>query len=255
LLFTEKKLNYFIDKFKNDDLKLNDNYNLESFRNHLSHYNFVLAKKLEKELIINGYKFRELIITDEERVINNIKYKNFVQENFEILFNKVKLKEEIIKIFNENKVQEMSWSKIHDIIWKWYDITHFHGIQNSVFGFIQNRVRNHDKTKEQILSYVNRDINLIYEIKNKIKNRRSEGFEVKPEHIEYIKKQSIIASENFDYDNVLKIESEDRTIFKNGYHILKMLYFFDKEYNINYKKEFYLQTLRLKIILSLFLKE
>jgi len=244
LLFTEKKLNYFIDKFKNDDLKLNDNYNLESFRNHLSHYNFVLAKKLEKELIINGYKFRELIITDEERVINNIKYKNFVQENFEILFNKVKLKEEIIKIFNENKVQEMSWSKIHDIIWKWYDITHFHGIQNSVFGFIQNRVRNHDKTKEQILSYVNRDINLIYEIKNKIKNRRSEGFEVKPEHIEYIKKQSIIASENFDYDNVLKIESEDRTIFKNGYHILKMLYFFDKEYNINYKKEFYLQTLR-----------
>ena len=37
---------------------------------------------------------------------------------------------------------------------------------------------------------------------------------------------------NFDYDNVLKIESEDRTIFKNGYHILKMLYFFDKEYNI-----------------------
>lgn len=244
LLFTEKKLNYFIDKFKNDDLKLNDNYNLESFRNHLSHYNFVLAKKLEKELIINGYKFRELIITDEERVINNIKYKNFVQENFEILFNKVKLKEEIIKIFNENKVQEMSWSKIHDIIWKWYDITHFHGIQNSVFGFIQNRVRNHDKTKEQILSYVDRDINLIYEIKNKIKNRRSEGFEVKPEHIEYIKKQSIIASENFDYDNVLKIESEDRTIFKNGYHILKMLYFFDKEYNINYKKEFYLQTLR-----------
>lgn len=244
LLFTEKKLNYFIDKFKNDDLKLNDNYNLESFRNHLSHYNFVLAKKLEKELIINGYKFRELIITDEERVINNIKYKNFVQENFEILFNKVKLKEEIIKIFNENKVQEMSWSKIHDIIWKWYDITHFHGIQNSVFGFIQNRVRNHDKTKEQILSYVDLDINLIYEIKNKIKNRRSEGFEVKPEHIEYIKKQSIIASENFDYDNVLKIESEDRTIFKNGYHILKMLYFFDKEYNINYKKEFYLQTLR-----------
>lgn len=244
LLFTEKKLNYFIDKFKNDDLKLNDNYNLESFRNHLSHYNFVLAKKLEKELFINGYKFRELIITDEERVINNIKYKNFVQENFEILFNKVKLKEEIIKIFNENKVQEMSWSKIHDIIWKWYDITHFHGIQNSVFGFIQNRVRNHDKTKEQILSYVDLDINLIYEIKNKIKNRRSEGFEVKPEHIEYIKKQSIIASENFDYDNVLKIESEDRTIFKNGYHILKMLYFFDKEYNINYKKEFYLQTLR-----------
>ena len=244
LLFTEKKLNYFIDKFKKDDLKLNDNYNLESFRNHLSHYNYVLAKKLEKELIINGYKFRELFITDEERVNNNIKYKNFVQENFEILFNKVKLKEEIIKIFNENKVQEMSWSKIHDIIWKWYDITHFHGIQNSVFGFIQNRVRNHDKTKEQILSYVDRDINLIYEIKNKIKNRRSEGFEVKPEHIEYIKKQSIIASENFDYDNVLKIESEDRTIFKNGYHILKMLYFFDKEYNINYKKEFYLQTLR-----------
>lgn len=244
LLFTEKKLNYFINKFKNDELKLNDSYNMESFRNHLSHYNYVLAKKLEKELIINGYKFRELFITDEERVINNIKYKNFVQENFEILFNKVKLKEEIIKIFNENKVQEMSWSKIHDIIWKWYDITHFHGIQNSVFGFIQNRVRNHDKTKEQILSYVDQDINLIYEIKNKIKNRRSEGFEVKPEHIEYIKKQSIIASENFDYDNVLKIESEDRTIFKNDYHILKMLYFFDKEYNIYYKKEFYLQTLR-----------
>lgn len=125
MLFTEKKLNYFIDKIQDDDLKLNDNYNLESFRNHLSHYNFVLAKKLEKELIINGYKFRELIITDEEKVINNIKYKILFKKILKFSLIKVKLKEEIIKIFNENKVQEMSWSKIHDIIWKSYDITHF----------------------------------------------------------------------------------------------------------------------------------
>lgn len=244
ICFTNKNIDYFSTVFQSGKLIISNDSKLEHFRNNLSHYDFDLALTLQNQLKEKGFIFEEILPTKEEFKRNGDKYREFVQKNFETLFDKEKLKENISKVFDDNNVDEMSWQKIHDISFKWYKATNYHGLQNSVFSFIQNRVRNHNKTKEQILGYVDRDINLLYEIKHKIKDRSSEGFEVRPEHIEYIRKESLIAAENFDHNNVLEIVSDDRTIYKKGYHILKMLYFFDKEYCISYKKEFYLQTLK-----------
>lgn len=243
--FQEKQcIDYLAEKYQNGTLNLKEKSDINYLRNRFFMNCHELGYYYEEKLSAAGYVFEEPLPSKEQIEKDNKEYKTFVQANFEILFDKEKLKEKIAKVFDENKVDEMSWQKIHDISRKWYKVTNYHGSQNSVFSFIQNRVRNRNKTKEQILGYVDRDINLLYEIKHKIKDRSSEGFEVRPEHIEYIRKESLIAAENFDHNNVLEIVSDDRTIFKNGYHILKMLYFFDKEYDIHYKKEFYLQTLK-----------
>lgn len=245
LCITENSVKYFVKQYVQNKVKLNKNTKIENFRNHVSHYNFEIAKLLEIEISKTGYVFDDFLATPEEFHSNGQKLKNFAQDNFEILFNREKLSNEISKVFEDNEVIEMTWDKIHEITWKWYEETGFHGLQNSVFGFIQNRLKNRTGiTKQQILNYLEREINLLYEIKNKIKDRKSEGFEIKPEHIEYIKNESLKVERDFDFKNVLTIKDEDYFTLRTHYYILKMLYFFDKEFNVGYSKEFYLKTLK-----------
>lgn len=245
LCITENGVEYFVKQYVQNKVKLNKNTKIENFRNHISHHNFEIAKLLEIEISKTGYVFDDFLATPEEFHSNGQKLKNFAQDNFEILFNREKLSNEISKVFEDNEVIEMTWDKIHEISWKWYEETGFHGLQNSVFGFIQNRLKNRTGiTEQQVLNYLEREINLLYEIKNKIKNRKSEGFEIKPEHIEYIKNESLKVERDFDFKNVLTIKHDDYFTFKTHYYILKMLYFFDKEFNVGYSKEFYLKTLK-----------
>ena len=245
LCISEKSVNYFVEQYLQNKIKLKENIKIDNFRNHVSHYNFEIAKLLEIEISKAGYVFCDFLTSQEEFHSNGQKMKNFAQENFEILFDKLKLANEISRVFDDNEIVEMTWAKIHEISWKWYEDTGFHGLQNSVFGFIQNRLKNRNGvTKEQILNYLEREINLLYEIKNKIKDRKSEGFEVKPKHIEYIKNESLKVERDFDFENVITIKDEDHFTLKNHYYILKMLYFFDKEFNVEYSKEFYLKTLK-----------
>jgi len=245
LCISEKGIEYFVEQYQQNKLKIKENIKIDNFRNHVSHYNFELAKFLESEMSKAGYVFYDFLTTQEEFHFNGQKMKNFAQENFEILFDKLKLSNQISMVFDNNEVVEMTWDKIHEISWKWYEDTGFHGLQNSVFGFIQNRLKNRNGiTKQQILNYLEREINLLYEIKNKIKDRKSEGFEVKPKHIEYIKNESLKVERDFDFENVVMINDEDHFTLKNHYYILKMLYFFDKEFSVEYSKEFYLKTLK-----------
>ena len=63
---------------------------------------------------------------------------------------------------------------------------------------------------------------------------------------EYIYLLEKTISEEFDYNKVLKFKgnnNESYSLFHN-YNVLKILYFFDKEFGISYSKDFYLNTLR-----------
>lgn len=245
LCITEKGVDYLVDLYLQGKLVIKENIKIDNFRNHVSHYNFKIAKLLENKMSKVGYVFDDFLTTQEEFHSNGQKMKVFAQENFDILFDKLKLSNEISKVFDDNKIIEMDWGKIHEISWKWYEEMGFHGLQNSVFVFIQNRLKNGSlKTKDQILRYLDFEINFLYEIKNKIKDRKSEGFEVRPKHIEYIQNESLKVERDFDFENVVTIKDEVHFTLKNHYYILKMLYFFDKEFNVEYSKEFYLKTLK-----------
>ncbi|MDC8104966.1 hypothetical protein MTQ00_10480 [Chryseobacterium sp. B21-037] len=51
-------------------------------------------------------------------------------------------------------------------------------------------------------------------------------------------------SEEFKFNKVINIKSDGNLGLFNGYRLLKLLYFFDKKYNIQYSQDFYLKTLR-----------
>ncbi|MDC8104967.1 hypothetical protein MTQ00_10485 [Chryseobacterium sp. B21-037] len=94
----------------------------------------------------------------------------------------------VAEVFDKNNIEDMTWNIIHDIEWRWYIDEDVHGIQYSVFKAIAASVRNTEsKTKEDVIKYVDNDYFLLFQIKDKIKDRESEGFEVKEEHISYIK--------------------------------------------------------------------
>lgn len=238
-------VDYFTEVFKNRSLKMGTDANIEHFRNHISHYNFELALELQSNLEKQGLKFEKPLPTIEEFRTNNIKAKQFAQENFDILFDKDKLAIEISNFFEKNELKEATWKNIHEITWKWYEENNYPGIQNSVFSFIENRLRNsQSKTKEQILKYLEGGLNRLYDISKKIKDKQSEGFEIKSDHLAFIKTESLKAQQDFDYNNVVDIKDDYNAVYKNGYHILNMLFFLDKEFNIGYTKEFYLKTVK-----------
>lgn len=241
----EDCIDFVAEKFTTGSLKFKEKLDINYLRNRFFANSRKIGYYFEDQLQNVGFSFVEKLPSKEKIEENTKKYEDFIQENFDILFNKEKLSKEISKVFDENEVEEMTWEKIHKISWKWYDDTNFDGLQNSVFVFIQNRLRNdHSKTKDQILRYLDFEVNLLYEIKNKIKNKASLKFDVKPKQIEYIISESLKVEQNFDFENIFIFKDEDHIFLKNNYHILKMLYFFDKEFDINFSNEFYLKTLR-----------
>ena len=70
-------------------------------------------------------------------------------------------------------------------------------------------------------------------------------FDIKNDHINYIKEACLSLENNFDYDNIIFFDDKNyySSIYPN-YNILEILYFFDKKYEVNYSQQFYLETLK-----------
>ena len=69
---------------------------------------------------------------------------------------------------------------------------------------------------------------MLFQIKDKIKDRENEGFEVKEKHISYIKTYALKFAEEFKFDEVINIKSDGNLGLYNGYYVLKLLYFLIK---------------------------
>ena len=245
-LFDNKEcIDFLADKYQRRKLNIQNENDIVYLRNRYSQSSRDLGYYFEKMFQKAGYIFPEAIPTPEEIEKTNGKYKEFVQENFEILFNRTELIEKVSEVFDVNQVDEMTWKSIHDISWEWYMKENYHGIQNSVYNSISHSLRRIDTiTKQQVIDNINNDYFLLFQIKDKIKDRENEGFIIKTEHIEYIKQQCLKFAQDFNFDKVVNVKIDGNFGLYNGYYILKMLYFFDKKYDIVYSQDFYVKTLQ-----------
>ena len=245
-LFDNKDcIDYLVEKYQKQELHIDNNNDINSLRNMYFRNQPTLGYYFESVFKKVGYTFPEILPTQEEMETNQKKYNDFVQNNFEILFDKEKLTQEISKVFSENDLDNITWEKIHNIEWEWYKKENYHSIQNSVFKVISNSVRNESsKSKEDIITNIKDDYFILFQIKDKIKDRESEGFVIKPEHIKFIKEYCSRFAEEFKFDNVISVTNDNNFRIYNDFYILKMLYFFDKKYDITYSQEFYLKSLK-----------
>lgn len=238
-------IDFLVAKYQRKELHIQNENDINFLRNIFFKNRNELGYYFEEVFQIAEYTFPDSLPTQREIDESRKKYTGFVQQNFEILFDREKLTKEVAAVFNEHQIDKMTWKTIHDIEWKWYEKENYHGIQNSVFKVISNSVRNKEnKTINEVISHIQNDYFILFQIKDKIKDREDEGFSVKPKHIEYIKENCLKFSEEFNSHKVINVKEDGNLGLYNGYYILKMLYFFDKKYDIVYPQEFYLKTLQ-----------
>lgn len=245
-LFTNKLcVDFLVEKYKSKELKIQKPTDINYLRRRYFGNSFEVGYYFEKVFKEAGYEFPGDLPNGKQMAEEEKKRRELVQNNFEILFDKKAMASKVAEVFDKNNIEDMTWNMIHDIEWKWYIDEDVHGVQDSVFKVIAASVRNTEsKTKEDVIKYVDNDYFLLFQIKDKIKDRESEGFDVKEEHISYIKTHVLKFAEEFKFDKVINIKSNGNLGLYNGYYVLKLLYFFDKKYNIHYSQDFYLKTLR-----------
>ncbi|MCF2218331.1 hypothetical protein H9Q08_03355 [Chryseobacterium sp. PS-8] len=245
-LFTNKMcVDFLLEKYKSKELKIQKPTDINYLRHRYFGSSFELGYYYEKVFKEAGYEFPGDLPNGKQMAEEEKKRWELVQNNFEILFDKKAMALKVAEVFEKNDIEDMTWNLIHDIEWKWYIDEDIHGIQDSVFKAIAASVRNTEsKTKDDVIKHIDNDYFLLFQIKDKIKDRESEGFEVKEEHISYIKTHVLKFAEEFKFDKVINIKSDGNLGVFNGYRLLKLLYFFDKKYNIQYSQDFYLNTLR-----------
>ncbi|WP_241279590.1 NACHT domain-containing protein [Chryseobacterium cucumeris] len=238
-------VDYLVERYRNKELKIQKLTDINYLRNRYFNNSFELGYYFEKVFKDAGYEFPGDLPNKKQMAQEELKRKELIQSNFEILFNKEAMAYKVAEVFDTNNIEDMTWKMIHDIEWDWYTTEDIHGVHHSVFKAIGASVRDTEsKTKEGVIKHIGNDYFLLFQIKDKIKDRENEGFEVKEEHISYIKTFALKFAEEFKFDKVINIKSDGNLGLYNGYYVLKLLYFFDKKYDIQYSQDFYLKTLR-----------
>lgn len=240
----EKCIDYLVKKYREKTIEISDNI-LAYIRFYYSRYEYKLALYFEQQFSLIGYTFPNELLTEEEFEENNKKHIKASQENFDILFDRQKIKQGIAKIFEDNNITEISIDIVHKLEYKYYENNSYFGIRNSLYSIIIEVLDGDGtKTKEEIISKLENEYYILYQIKSMIKNKYS-PFNIEDDHINYIKEACLSLEDNFDYDNIISFDDKNyySPIYPN-YNILEILYFFNKKYEVNYSQQFYLETLR-----------
>lgn len=238
-------IDYLVEKYENKEIFIEKETDLDFLRYKYFYTNYELGYYYEKLFKDAGYKFPEDLPTEKEIMLENKRKKEFVQSNFDILFDREELAAEVSKVFDNNSIIDMTWKNIHEIEWEWYKNKNEHGVQHSVFRAISASVKNSEKkTKEDVIAHISNDYFIIFQIKNKIKDRENEGFTVKEDQISYIKQLCKKFADEFNFNRVINVKSDGNLGIYNGYSILKLLFYFDKKYDIQYSTDFYLRSLK-----------
>lgn len=240
----EKCIDYLVEKYRQNSIKISDDI-LANIRFHYSRYEYKLALYFQEKFSSIGHIFTNLLPTEEENKKKENEYIKASQENFDILFDKEKIKQGIVKFFDDNNIAEISIDIVDKLEYKSYENNSYFGIRNSLYSLIIEVLDGDEtKTKEEIILKLENEYYILYQIKSMIKDKYF-PFDIKDDHINYIKKACLSLENNFDYNNIISFDDENyySSIYPN-YNILEILYFFDKKYEVNYSQQFYLETLR-----------
>ena len=233
-----------MEKYREKSIEISDDI-LANIRFHYSRYDYKLALYFQQQFSSIGHIFTNLLPTEEENKKKEYEYIKASQENFDILFDKQKIKHGIGKIFEENNITEISINMAHKLKYEYYENNSYAGIRNSLYSLIIKILDGDEtKTKEEIILKLENEYYILYQIKSMIKDKYS-PFDIKDDHINYIKEACLSLENNFDYDNIISFDDEKYySLIYPNYNILEILYFFDKKYEVNYSQQFYLETLR-----------
>lgn len=247
LISSKESLDYIIELYKKDSLKINPENEINRLKWNLFYKNNELGYYFEKEMINSGFVFSENLKTEKEIEKSNIELEKFTQENFDILFNKEELLSQINNVFSQNEKEIISFTEYHEINMKWYEETNYHSLSNTVNEIISKGIREFgDQTFESISNILKDDYFILSVIKDKLKKNSNEKYIIKEEQIVFIKNECFKILENFNYDKIIEFSNENKnnySVYEN-YFKLKTLYFFDIKFEFNYSTEFYLKTLK-----------
>ncbi len=247
-LYTKESLDFFIDLYRDEQIKIENKNNIISFKNWIFSKDRSLGYYLESELQKIGFQFNanELLLSEEKLNKQEILKKEYTQKNWDIFFDKEILLSEIEKVFTDNEVEEMSWSKICDISHEMYIERDYVFPENSAVKTISRIIRdNGSQNFESIKHNLEDDYIWLSVLKEHLKHS-DKDFQISDEQKQFIIEKCIQLSKNFEYDKVIKFSGKDNgsySVYINFY-VLKTLYFFDKRFDINYDKSFYLGTLK-----------
>jgi len=247
-LSSQKNIDYFIDRFKNNKIIVEDYKDINHFKNWIFSKDRELGYYFEEEMQKIGFEFDEKNLLLSEQKLKEVedKRKEDSQKNWDILFNRNELLQDMKKIYSDNEIDIMSWNQICDISHQLAIENDYKYPEKSSVRTISRIIRdNNNQTFESVKKILENDFVWLTVIKEHLKHN-DKDFQISDEQENFIIDKCIQLSKEFDYNKVLKFSDENNdsySIFKN-YYILKTLYFFDKKFNIQYHKNYYLETLR-----------
>ncbi|WP_394265678.1 NACHT domain-containing protein [Bergeyella zoohelcum] len=246
-LFNNKScIDCLVDRYSKDKTLFADE-DITSLRNHYFYHQPDLGYYFEEKLKGIGFSFSDELPTPEEKDREMKTHKDFIQSNFDILFNIETLKQKVAGFFQEYQLETVNRRQIIELESNWHRETNYYYSGNILFEVIGDCTTEREVSESDVISMIEKEEFILYQIKSKIKNNTNQNFEVKPEQIDFIKTKCLEYSELFDYENVIESDDGFKSYYikdKTNCNILESLYFFDKKYNINYSKDFYLKTLR-----------
>lgn len=243
-----ESIDAIVESYKNGSLLFKSPDDIVSFRNWLSNHDLQLALYLEQKFEDTEFKFPKSLVTEHQINEKRMQYADFSLRNFSLLFDKEGLIVEIDKYFKDNNVTSLTKSEFQPLFFKWYEDTNFHGIQYVVHTVLETIFRLYPSMSVdlyKITEFLKDQYIYLSVIRAGLSHSSSNAHILEEEHINQISALTKKVAEIIDFNDVLKINPIDSNRFGTtvNFSYLKLLLFFDIEYNITQDKEFYLNAL------------
>ncbi|WP_312288085.1 NACHT domain-containing protein [Chryseobacterium gleum] len=243
---SKDSVDLIVSQYKNGEIKFQNDDDIASLRNWLSHNNLDLARYLENKFTEAGYNFKVPLITKEERDKELKNYEEFREKNFKLVFDKIELLKEIDSYFNINEITTLNRNLFLKLLWKWYDDTGYHGLQYTIHTVLeQSFFYKVEVNVETISNLLEDEFFYLSVIKAVLNHHSSKNLVIESNEINLIKKLTNQLYNNIDFENVVRFTSDDNDRFNTtkNYEFIKILLHFDYELQIIQNQNFYLKAL------------
>lgn len=222
---------------------------IEFFRNNIGNSNQKNSRKLAKKfndlMKENGIEFNEPVYTEEQSKLYLVNYKKHIQDNFDVLFDKKKLLNEIKEIFkkNNNKINYVVFGEIRR---KWYEENGHANIIDTSLSILNSLISDITCTFQDVKNILEKeDFIIIKYIKNTIENYKNQNreFYISDIQKEYLKKWSLFAVNNIDFNEVAISTGKGSFRYFTNYIKIEIIFYFQKLFEFDLPKEFLLRSI------------
>ena len=234
-----------MEKYKKGEIDKNEE--IEIYRNMVGYReNRKLGKEFNNLMIVNGFEFTNEYWTEDKVIEENVKLQKRIQNNFDILFDKKQLLKEIKTVFNLNG-ETINENLINTIEHKWYESNGWNNKIDTYISLLNSLIRKAYKALnfQEIEEILEEDSIIFKEIKMLIDGNKKSNFlfEVSKSQKQEIEDWSIKTAQNLDFKNILQVTKHDSFSMLPGYEILKLILFFQNEFDFSLTQEFQLNTI------------